>query len=273
MNTQSNEVVVSSLRDSGMIEVYSCSDSMCSSDSSNGSQSSSDEEEEDSSADEIPDDENGSGRTTTSNENSISSQSSQERKFENEAFMNGDRVRIAHIFDFAVNNYAVCLCPFSPEKDPHFAKFGRVFQIFNESGESLQRASFVDNITLRIKIEISNSKESEVFNVKAVDTVNYSLLGDKLGDELFFQTCDKELPWQSLLINDNFLITDQMRFNILNLDLLKQTEVTTVTEVLQEQAHQFYHRIMVDVNSANRKTREMFVESFLRTKHEIDVDE
>jgi len=273
MNTQRTEVVVTTLRDSGLIEVYSCSDSMCSSDSSNGSQSS-DEEEEESFADEIPDDENGSGSTTRSNDNStISSQSSQERMSENEAFLNGDRVRIAHSFDFAVNNYAICLCPFSPEKDPHFAKFGRVFQIFNERGESLQQASFVDNITLRIKIKVLNSKESEVLNVKAVDTVNYSLLGDKLGDELFFQTCDKELQWQSLLIDDNFLITEQMRFNILNLDLSKQTEVATVTEVLKEQAHQFYHRMMVDVKSANRRTREMFVESFLRTKHEIDVDE
>jgi len=271
MNTQIAQKVVTSLRDIGMIEVNSCSDSMCSSDSSNESESS-DEEEEESSGDEISDDENGSGRTTRSNDNSISSQSSQGRMFKNEAFMIGDRVRIAHIFDFTVNNYTICLCPFSPQKDSHFAKIGRVFQMFNERGESLQRASFVDNITLRIKIQVSNSKESEVLNVKAVDTVNYSLLGDKLGDELFFQTCDKELPWQSLLIDDNFLITEQMRFNILNLDLSKQTEVTTVTELLKEQAHQFYHRFMIDVNSANRKTRKMFLESFLRTKNEIDVD-
>jgi len=226
--------------------------------------------EEEESSDEEMDVQNGQlDRSTPSSNGSSSTVDEDERIQENKAFVIGDRVRIAHIQDLPNNLGEHCSCPFTEDRDEHFGKFGRVIGIYNERGEHYTEADMDDSITLRLKMKAEDKTTNNAFlNIRAMDAVNYSLLGNEKGNELFLSTCDKELPWQNILYDDDYLMLETLRLNMIHLSEEKQEEINIYTQLYQVDAHRFYHRMLADAILASREARKVFVDDFLRTQLE-----
>ena len=208
-------------------------------------------------------------RSIPSSIGSSSTVDEDERIQEKKAFVIGDRVRIAHIQDLPNTLGELCSCPFTQDRDEHFGKFGRVIGIYNERGEHFTEADMDDRITLRIKIKAEDKTTNNAFlSIRAIDTVNYSLLGDEKGNELFLSTCDKELPWQNMLYDDDYLMFETLRLNMIHLSEEKQEEINIYTQIFQVDSHRFYHRMLADAILANREARKVFVDDFLCTQLE-----
>jgi hypothetical protein len=208
-------------------------------------------------------------RSIPSSIGSSSTVDEDERIQELKAFVIGDRVRIAHIQDLPNTLGELCSCPFTQDRDEHFGKFGRVIGIYNERGEHFTDADMDDRITLRLKIKAEDKTTNNAFlSIRAIDTVNYSLLGDEKGNELFLSTCDKELPWQNMLYDDDYLMFETLRLNMIHLSEEKQEEINIYTQIFQVDSHRFYHRMLADAILANREARKVFVDDFLCTQLE-----
>ena len=181
------------------------------------------------------------------------------------AFNVGDRVRIANVMDVPESNFCLCTCPFTESKQgTHFGKFGRIKGIFNQH-KSIRHSYISDETaTILIGIEYNQKNSASLYaTVPAVNTVNYTLLGEEKANELFNSTCDKEFPWRNLLTDDNFFLDKQMRSNIENLPAIEQSKIATFSQIFKEQTHQMYHHMYVNLLSANRETRKQVVEAFL----------
>jgi hypothetical protein len=181
------------------------------------------------------------------------------------AFQVGNRVRIAHSMVSPDDNFAICKCPFTQNQNEIFGRYGIVEEIKTHLGPcnavSIHDASAI--LGIRVIDGNVHSTLSEFVHVPAFDVVNYSHLGNEKGDELFNSTCDKELPWQRLLIDDSFLLDEQSRKNMENLTEPEQIRMETYTVIFKEQAHQLYHRIFNDILSANRRTRIQYVLEYM----------
>jgi len=205
-----------------------------------------------------------SEKTTSSSKQPNMTTDDQGMMFHTPAFNVGDRVRIANVMDVPESNFCLCTCPFTESKQgTHFGKFGKIKGIFNQ--HKTLRHSYIDDeaAKLYIVIEYNQKNPSCLFvTVPAVNTVNYTLLGEEKANELFNSTCDKELPWQNLLTDDNFFLDKQMRSNIENLPAIEQSKIATFSQIFKEQTHQMYHHMYVSLLSANRETRKQVVEAY-----------
>ena len=123
------------------------------------------------------------------------------------------------------------------------------------------------NARFLIRMEFPKEKPYHSVVVRGIDIVNYSILGDERGDELFHSTCDKEFRWQNIIVDDNFVLDEQMRTNLKNLTVPQFNLNTGRAKLFKQQTHQMYHLFFDDLLSANRETRKQYVEAFLSEKN------
>jgi len=206
------------------------------------------------------------------NDESDDSEKIESNKGVHKMFNIGDRIRVAHISNkrsCAISHYNTC--PVTEEVSELVGMFGKITEItrmVNFNPEKVEYSfEMLPEVQLRVKLE---QEYNNIFwkCFLSVDVINYTLLGESFGDQIFYETCDESFEWTKLCNEKNILVNDQMNHNFQSVnDAISLAKLETMVETFQEQAHEYYHRIFEYYYDLNRTLRIEAHKSFLISKN------
>ena len=125
----------------------------------------------------------------------------------------------------------------------------------NRARQEIPEASL--DIEFQIRFEMLNIYGFPTFyNVKSVDVINYTLLGNEEGDRLYESTRSRDLPWLSLVTNTASILNEQMEKNLEAIDdSTKAAEIMQSTRIMEETVRIFYHDLFNFQLKMNRELR------------------
>jgi hypothetical protein len=177
-----------------------------------------------------------------------------------------DRVRIAHrqeiIEAFGTGCDLTChKCPLKKSKYNVIGAFGFIFEIRENKYACANKLNHLmemsEETILVIQFSDPNLRDSlGLQGFPSIDVINYRLLGNEAGDQLFQDSCDEDFNWTLICTNADFLLNAQMKSNMnATTDLRNNTKIENAVCLFQKQAHLFCHHFYDLYFRMNRKLR------------------